>query len=240
MPAQPSGASLVADFMGAWFGSQQGWNACYRAEINRDYVPDARRIEREPKPIGARSLVRRVESDVVIIGGGITAALVAQKLVERRPSWSVVDRRSRQAALRQREPHEVPPAKPRLWREPVARRLRADQSARGVISRTMAVGGSALHWGGVCNRFSRRRHAAQVLYGLAVDWPIDWKELETFYCEAERRIGVSGEPARSRGSAQRTLSDARDADDLQSDPAEELGGEERHQVLDDTAGEEHG
>ena len=34
--------------------------------------------------------MRRVESDVVIIGGGITAALMAQKLVERRPNWSVV------------------------------------------------------------------------------------------------------------------------------------------------------
>jgi choline dehydrogenase-like flavoprotein len=33
------------------------------------------------------------------------------------------------------------------------------------------------------------------MYGLAVDWPIEWKELETFYCEAERRLGVSGEPS---------------------------------------------
>jgi quinoprotein glucose dehydrogenase len=32
------------------------------------------------------------------------------------------------------------------------------------------------------------------MYGLAVDWPIDWTELEHFYCEAERRIGVAGEP----------------------------------------------
>ena len=33
------------------------------------------------------------------------------------------------------------------------------------------------------------------MYGLAVDWPIEWAELERFYCEAERRIGVSGEPS---------------------------------------------
>ena len=30
-----------------------------------------------------------------------------------------------------------------------------DQSAEGIISRTMAVGGQALHWGGTVPRFSR-------------------------------------------------------------------------------------
>ena len=139
--------------------------------------------------------MRRIESDVVIIGGGITAALVAQKLVERRPTWSIVvveagkrlfDNENRMK-YRQRSldygenqwPGDFVP----------------DQSARGVISRTMAVGGSALHWGGVCNRFSEEDTRLKSLYGLAVDWPVEWKELETFYCEAERRIGVSGEPS---------------------------------------------
>jgi quinoprotein glucose dehydrogenase len=32
------------------------------------------------------------------------------------------------------------------------------------------------------------------MYGLAVDWPLTWSELERYYCEAERRIGVAGEP----------------------------------------------
>jgi choline dehydrogenase-like flavoprotein len=34
--------------------------------------------------------VARFEADVVIIGGGITAAMVAEKLPELRPNWSVV------------------------------------------------------------------------------------------------------------------------------------------------------
>ena len=33
------------------------------------------------------------------------------------------------------------------------------------------------------------------MYGLHVDWPLEWTELEKFYCEAERRLGVSGEPS---------------------------------------------
>lgn len=71
----------------------------------------------------------------------------------------------------------------------------ADQSADGIISRTMAVGGSAMHWGGVTNRFSAEDLRLKSLYGLAVDWPLDWDDLEAHYCEAERRIGVGGEPS---------------------------------------------
>jgi quinoprotein glucose dehydrogenase len=70
-----------------------------------------------------------------------------------------------------------------------------DQAAEGIISRTMAVGGSALHWGGTCNRFSEEDLRLKSMYGLSVDWPLEWNELEKFYCEAERRLGVSGEPS---------------------------------------------
>src|SRR5262249_17223233 len=71
--------------------------------------------------------------------------------------------------------------------------LMEDQAATGVISRTMAVGGQALHWGGTCNRFSAEDLRLHSLYGLATDWPLSYEELEKYYCEAERRIGVSGE-----------------------------------------------
>jgi quinoprotein glucose dehydrogenase len=33
------------------------------------------------------------------------------------------------------------------------------------------------------------------MFGLADDWPLEWKELEKFYSEAERRLGVNGEPS---------------------------------------------
>ena len=58
----------------------------------------------------------------------------------------------------------------------------------------MAVGGSALHWGGVTNRFSEEDLTLKSRYGLAADWPLAWTDLERHYCEAERRLGVSGEP----------------------------------------------
>jgi hypothetical protein len=52
MPAQPTGTSLVADFMGAWFNGQNGWNVCYQAEINRETCRTLDESERAPRPIG--------------------------------------------------------------------------------------------------------------------------------------------------------------------------------------------
>ena len=138
--------------------------------------------------------MQRHDADVVIIGGGITAALVAQKLHEKRPAWSIAiveaGKRLFDAENRMRYRQRTMDYGENQWPGDFV----ADQSARGVISRTMAVGGSALHWGGVCNRFSEEDLRLKSMYGLAVDWPISWTELERYYCEAERRIGVSGEP----------------------------------------------
>src|SRR5258708_21486797 len=58
----------------------------------------------------------------------------------------------------------------------------------------MAVGGSALQWGGVTNRLSEEDLTLKSRYGLAVDWPLTWTDFERHCCEAERRLGVSGGP----------------------------------------------
>jgi glucose dehydrogenase len=134
------------------------------------------------------------ESDVCIVGGGITAAMVAQKLAELKPGLAVtvVEAGARifdfenRAAYRERSLAYGENAWPGDFVD--------DQAGAGIISRTMAVGGSALHWGGVTNRFSDEDLTLRSRYGLAVDWPIAWADLERQYCEAERRLGVSGEP----------------------------------------------
>jgi glucose dehydrogenase len=135
----------------------------------------------------------RIECDVCIIGGGISAALLSQKLSERKPGLDIVvveagrrlfdvDRRMndrRRAILYGENPW------PGDWIP--------DQAAEGIVTRTMAVGGSAMHWQGHINRFSEEDLRLKSMYGLAVDWPISWAELEKYICEADQRIGVSGD-----------------------------------------------
>lgn len=135
----------------------------------------------------------RYESDVCIIGSGISATLTAQILSERRPGLSITmveagrhfeqdaKRRFRQRALDYGE-------------NPYPGDVIEHQEARGIISRTQVVGGLSLHFGGVMQRFSQEDTRLRSIYGLATDWPIEWDELERYYCAAEKRIGVAGEP----------------------------------------------
>jgi choline dehydrogenase-like flavoprotein len=137
----------------------------------------------------------RYESDVCIIGGGISSAMLAQKLSELRPgiSIAVVEAGQRLFDLEKRMDYRRRSLD--YGENPWPGDFIEDQSAKGIVSRTMAVGGSALHWGGTCNRFSEEDLRLKSMYGLATDWPIEWKELEKHYCEAERRLGVSGDPS---------------------------------------------
>ncbi|MCP4699958.1 MAG: GMC family oxidoreductase [Gammaproteobacteria bacterium] len=58
------------------------------------------------------------------------------------------------------------------------------------------VGGSTLHFSGEAHRLHPDAMHLYTRFGAGADWPIDYKELEPFYCEAENLIGVAG-PARN-------------------------------------------
>jgi len=59
--------------------------------------------------------------------------------------------------------------------------------------RVKGVGGSTLHWGGRVARFPRKDFEMESRYGVASDWPIDYGDVEPYYREAERELGVAGE-----------------------------------------------
>jgi choline dehydrogenase-like flavoprotein len=95
------------------------------------------------------------ESDVCIIGSGISAAMLAEKLAEKRPGLAVTVVEAGRALFdvgsrignRDRSQRYGESA----WPEDIIE----DQLAEGIICHTMAVGGQALRWGGACNRFSQ-------------------------------------------------------------------------------------
>ncbi|HEX4747948.1 MAG TPA: GMC family oxidoreductase [Bryobacteraceae bacterium] len=137
----------------------------------------------------------RIECDVCIIGGGISAALLSQKLSELKPGLDVVvvEAGKRLFDVEQRMNYR---RRAILYGEnPWPGDWIPDQAAEGIVTRTMAVGGSAMHWQGHINRFSEEDLRLKSMYGLAVDWPLSWPELERYLCEADRRIGVSGGPS---------------------------------------------
>ena len=136
------------------------------------------------------------ETDICIIGGGITSAMLAQRLSELRPG--LASSRSSRPADRSSTRRTAAAIATARWRTasiPGTTTTSRISRPTGIISMTMAVGGLALHWGGACNRFSEEDLRLKSMYGLATDWPIEWAELERYYCDAERRLNVSGEPS---------------------------------------------
>ncbi|HEY7818569.1 MAG TPA: GMC family oxidoreductase, partial [Vicinamibacteria bacterium] len=138
-------------------------------------------------------MARTLESDVVILGAGISAAMLAEKLSETgSEKILVVEAGNKIFNLDER----------------TARRERFlaygenpwpndhvdGQTAKGISSRTMAVGGLALHWGGTTPRFTPEDFRIRSLYGVGYDWPLTYDELEPYYYEAEERLGVAGTP----------------------------------------------
>lgn len=54
------------------------------------------------------------------------------------------------------------------------------------------VGGSTLAFTGESHRMHPEAMQMQTRFGVAADWPLDYAELEPYYCEAEKVIGVAG------------------------------------------------
>lgn len=54
------------------------------------------------------------------------------------------------------------------------------------------VGGSTWSWRGNCPRFIPSDFRLHSTFGVGRDWPLDYNELEPWYCQAEWELGVSG------------------------------------------------
>lgn len=58
--------------------------------------------------------------------------------------------------------------------------------------RRMRAGGSATAWAAITLRMRPQDFKLRTRFDFEADWPIDYDDLEPYYCEAERLIGVSG------------------------------------------------
>ena len=136
---------------------------------------------------------RVIESDVCIIGSGISAAMVADRLARTTRGTIVVVEAGDEAptlasryALRDRylQYGESP------WPNDHLDGYEIDGPLQ---SRSMQVGGLAMHWGGVTPRWSPEDFRTKSMFGVGTDWPITYDDLDPFYQEAQELIGVAGE-----------------------------------------------
>ncbi|MGE5451296.1 MAG: GMC family oxidoreductase [Acidobacteriota bacterium] len=81
----------------------------------------------------------------------------------------------------------------RSWHHETGRLIVGDRRAvRGGYSHVRGVGGSTLHYVGEAHRLNPHAMALRTQYGVGADWPFDYAELEPYYDEVERLIGVAG------------------------------------------------
>jgi quinoprotein glucose dehydrogenase len=139
--------------------------------------------------------MKTFETDILIVGSGITAALMAARLAETTARRVTVVEAGR-ATTPFRERVRARGRWIAYGESPWQRDHLDDQNARGVawgFSPNMHVGGLAMHWGGVTPRYSPEDFKSRSLYGVGDDWPLTYEELDPFYQEAEERMGVAGE-----------------------------------------------
>ena len=55
------------------------------------------------------------------------------------------------------------------------------------------VGGTTWHWGGLAARFRPNDFKLKSTFGVGVDWPVSYDDIEPWYQVAEDEIGVAGD-----------------------------------------------
>ncbi len=149
----------------------------------------------------------KLDFDYVIIGSGVAGAIVAKRLLDHDASASIAvveagkrvplkDRRKwwdfvSTAANPYDDYHDLPieSENQSVGKEPWTFRE----------SRLMGRGGSTVHWGGWALRFKEEDFETCSRTGRGADWPIRYQDLESYYDEAERWLGVSGQSRDSNG-----------------------------------------
>jgi choline dehydrogenase-like flavoprotein len=151
-------------------------------------------------------------ADVIIVGSGVAGALLAAKLskagikvavLEAGPKVDRVEAVQRYWDALIKVPEAPYPPTPEAD-HPVThdRGYWYRQSGPDEFKSTYlkVVGGTTWHWLGTCVRYVPSDFHLKTAYGRGIDWPIGYDDLEAFYAEAEREIGISGDSSEPLGS----------------------------------------
>src|SRR5689334_20038023 len=154
-----------------------------------------------------------MDAEVIVVGAGISGALVADRLAASGVNVLIVEagpRVQREQAVVQffDAAIKVPEcAYPNAAYAPHPRSDNPDfylvQTGPDKFKSTYLrqVGGTTWHWLGTCLRLVPDDFRLATRFGRGVDWPIDYATIEPWYGAAEREIGVAGDSAADLGSS---------------------------------------
>lgn len=140
------------------------------------------------------------DADVCVVGSGVAGALVAYRLARRGHDVVMLEAGKRfdpANRLEQMEERLRPHGSPLdVWNmgEPRDRFVTSGQVYYPLNrTRVKGVGGTTLHWLGICPRLHEKDFEMNTRYGIATDWPLSYEDLRPYYAEAEQELGVAGE-----------------------------------------------
>ncbi|HEY1976867.1 MAG TPA: GMC family oxidoreductase [Candidatus Baltobacteraceae bacterium] len=160
--------------------------------------------------------LQTINSDVVVVGGGVAGLSIAYELAQTGASVTVlesgpsVDRgdaveRFRNAIAKVPECAypDVPYAPRPSSLDPHAYYVQNGPDAFAATYERR-VGGTTWHWLGTALRLLPNDFKMRTAYGVGIDWPIAYSDLAQWYDRAESELGVSGDAHANLGGAPRS------------------------------------
>ncbi len=143
-------------------------------------------------------------ADVVIVGSGVAGAITGYTLARAGVKVLILEagpRVDRGKAVMQfmqsptKGPNSPYPANPKVP-QPDSDDIGAYYVQAGPVPfrglQARVVGGTTWHWGGLTLRYRPNDFVLKSKFGVGVDWPLSYSDLEPWYGEAESEIGVCG------------------------------------------------
>ena len=151
-------------------------------------------------------------ADIVIVGSGVAGALAAARLttsgvrvliLEAGPRVQrdqAVDQFARALIKTPESPYPNAPYAPHPREDQIDEYYVQAGPDKFVSAYLRQVGGTTWHWLGTCLRLVPDDFRLRSRFGVGVDWPISYDDLEPWYCAAERELGVAGDGSADRAT----------------------------------------